>query len=198
MRPFVSIAGVYPISYCGQRIALRELTRRDASAVHQWTGDSEAVSMIPLGPTRFSETRSYLRQIEREAGARDRRVYTLGVIELDTEDLVGSVGLTIDSAVHRRAEIGYIIRRDRWGSGLGTETARAGLEIAFDRLELHRVWAVCDTSNTVSAHVLRNVGMHHEGQLRKDLRIGDQWRDADLFGIIEDEWRSQDSNGSQS
>jgi ribosomal-protein-alanine N-acetyltransferase len=187
---------VYPISYCGERIALREFTRRDVSDVHRWTGDSAAVSMIPLGPTRLSETRSYIRQIEREAGARDRRVYTLGVIDLEDEELIGSVGLTVDSAVHRRAEIGYIIRRDRWGLGFGTETARVGLEIAFGRLELHRVWAVCDIANEASAQILRNIGMHHEGQLRKDLRIGDEWRDADMFGIVEDEWRSLNGNGT--
>jgi ribosomal-protein-alanine N-acetyltransferase len=150
--------------------------------------------MIPLGPTRYSETRSYLRQIEREASARDRRVYTMGVIELDNEDLIGTVGLTVDSAVHKRAEIGYILRPDRWGFGLGTETARVGLEIAFDRLHLHRVWAVCDTANEASAQILSKIGMKHEGVLRKDLRIGDEWRDADLFGIVEDEWRSLEPN----
>ncbi len=182
---------MHPVDHHGPNLSLRELNKRDIRAVHRWTSDPEAVAMIPLGPTTMSETRAYLRQIEREAGEPQRRVYTLGVVDRVDDELIGTVGLTIDSVIHRRAEIGYIIRRDCWGQGFGYEAAGLGLELAFDLLDLHRVWAVCDTDNSPSMRVLKKLGMQHEGVLREDLRIAEQWRDAHLYAIVESDWRAR-------
>lgn len=178
---------MYPVRKRSRRVALREFERNDLDAVQSWTGDPDVVRHIPLGPTTRSEARGYLRQLRREARARPRRVYTLGVVDRADDTLVGSVGLTVDSLHHRRAELGYVLRRERWGRGLAVEASRLMLDLAFDELGLHRVWAICDVGNPASARVLEKLGMIREGRLRADLRIGDEFRDAWLYAILDED-----------
>jgi RimJ/RimL family protein N-acetyltransferase len=178
---------VYPVSLTGQLVELRELRRSDVAAVQRWTGDPEVTRYIPLGPTSWSEARSYVVQIRREATSRNRRVYTLGVVDRADGELVGTVGLTVDSTRNARAELGYVLRRDRWNRGLATDAAATMVDFGFDQLGLHRIWATCDVDNDVSARVLEKVGMRYEGHLRGDLRIGHEWRDSSLYAVLRDE-----------
>ncbi len=178
---------MFPVMIEGETIVLREITRHDTAAVQRWTGDDHAVAHVPLGPTSVSEAATYVRQLVRESRQRPRRVVTLGIVVRRDDDLVGTVGLTIDSVTHRRAELGYILRRDRWGAGLASEAASLMLDLAFGELGLHRVWAACDVDNPSSVRVLEKCGFTREGRLRADLRIGDDFRDAWLYAILEDD-----------
>ncbi len=65
------------------------------------------------------------------------------------------------------ADIGYVLARQYWRRGYMTEAVRAVVEWAASVASVFRVWAVCDTANAASAHVLENVGMSREGVLRR-------------------------------
>lgn len=62
-------------------------------------------------------------------------------------------------------ELGYAIGPSpRWGHGLATEAARAGIEWGFERLHLDRIWAEAVEANIASVRVLEKVGMHPIGR----------------------------------
>ncbi len=178
---------MFPVTIEGESVRLREITRHDTGSVQRWTGDDTTVAHVPLGPTTAGEAATYVRQLVRESRQRPRRVVTLGIVDRRDDDLVGTVGLTIDSVTHRRAEVGYILRRDRWRAGLATEAVSLMLDLAFGELGLHRVWAACDVDNPASVRVLEKCGFVLEGRLRADLRIGDEFRDAWLYAVLEDD-----------
>ena len=80
-------------------------------------------------------------------------------------------------------EIGWRLRRDRWGRGLATEAARAMARHAFDALKASELFAVCDPANLASAKVMQRLGMQELGLQRwygKDLLTyrldGARWR----------------------
>lgn len=72
-----------------------------------------------------------------------------------------------------------------WARRSGGELLRHG----FERLGLHRIFATCDPRNVASARVLSKLGMTWEGRHRHTALIRDGWRDSEMFGVLEDEWR---------
>ncbi|MGI9604079.1 MAG: GNAT family N-acetyltransferase [Acidimicrobiales bacterium] len=181
---------MYPVVIEGERVWLREFDRGDAHAVQQWTGDDDVVRFVPLDRTDDQSVVSYLAGLIAESGAAEREGYTLAIVERSSGEVVGAVALTIDSRRHRRGEVGYLLRRDRWGHGLASEAARLVVDFGFSDLGLHRVWAVCDPVNEASIRVLTKLGMRREGLLRDDLLIDGRWRDSELFAVLAGDWSS--------
>jgi RimJ/RimL family protein N-acetyltransferase len=59
------------------------------------------------------------------------------------------------------AELGYRLRRDRWGYGLATEGAKALVNWGFDSLGIERIVACTMTVNQGSRRVMEKIGMRH-------------------------------------
>ncbi|MGO1975020.1 MAG: GNAT family N-acetyltransferase [Propionibacteriaceae bacterium] len=79
------------------------------------------------------------------------------------QELVGYVDLK--GTAPGRRELGYTIGgRDRWGLGLGTAAAAAGLTYGFTALCLDEIWAGALDANTPSVRILRRVGMRETGR----------------------------------
>jgi ribosomal-protein-alanine N-acetyltransferase len=178
------VSGVYPVVLDGVSVLLREFRSSDAAAAFAWVGDPEAVRYVPLGPLDAAGAVDYVEQLISEAKRDPRDAYTLAIVERATGEVIGSVALGVDSRAHRRAELGYILRRDRWGRGHATEAASMMIDFAFDELGMNRVWAVCDPENPASTRVLEKCGMACEGTLREDLLVHGVWRDSLLYAVV--------------
>ena len=61
-------------------------------------------------------------------------------------------------------EVGYHLRRDRWGMGYATELAMALVAYGFARLGLERIVAVAYPENVASHRVLLKAGLTHHGR----------------------------------
>lgn len=59
-------------------------------------------------------------------------------------------------------EAGWAIAPERWGQGLGTELARASLEVAFDTLHFPAVIALALPTNIGSRRVMEKAGFMQE------------------------------------
>jgi RimJ/RimL family protein N-acetyltransferase len=175
---------VYPVTLEDPEVVVRELEPADVAAVARGVGDVEAVRYVPLGPLDLPGTVRYVDQLVTEAHRDPRDSYTLAIVHRATDEVVGSVALSIDSRAHRRAELGYILRRDAWGRGIATTAARLVVEFAIEQLGVNRVWAVCDPDNPASIRVLQKVGLIEEGRLREDLLVHGVWRDSLLFATV--------------
>jgi hypothetical protein len=69
----------------------------------------------------------------------------------ETNELVGRSGLlpwTIEG--RSEIEVAYLLAREHWGRGLGTEAARAVLEYGFEELSLSRLICLIDPANDAS------------------------------------------------
>lgn len=77
--------------------------------------------------------------------------------------VVGYVDLHGDEPGRR--ELGYLVGgRERWGQGLGTAVARAGLDHGFGVLGLHTIWAEAADANVPSVRILQRLGMTETGR----------------------------------
>lgn len=166
------------------RLVLRELVQGDASAVQAWAVDPEVYRYMEWGPNTPEQTLGFLRQVAPTRREVPRRTFELGLELRATGALVGSGGLRIRSPEHRIADIGYCLRREAWGQGLGTEAARALVELGLFTLGMHRIWATCHVDNARSAHVLEKTGMQREGRLRGNVLKDGAWRDSWLYALV--------------
>lgn len=139
-------------------VLLRPLAVADAEVLAAWGADEVFSAHAGWKPSAT----------EREALARWQALIArpdpelLRLAALHHGHVVGYVDLYDDQAGGR--ELGYVIGPSRrWGQGLGTAAARAGLAHGFGSLALPRIWAEAIEANTASLRVLQRLGMREIG-----------------------------------
>jgi RimJ/RimL family protein N-acetyltransferase len=85
--------------------------------------------------------------------------------------LIGKGGLSrIETAVapdelRGAVQVGWTLRADCWGHGYAREAGQAALALAFDRLDLPRVYAQTSQRNTASWGLMERLGMVRRADL---------------------------------
>jgi len=99
--------------------------------------------------------------------------------------ILGWLNLTnVIHGVFEACNMGYKLDRRMQGQGYMTEAATAGIEFAFDVLNLHRIMAAYMPHNQRSAALLRRLGFTIEGVARDYLYIAGDWRDHVLTSLV--------------
>ena len=113
-----------------------------------------------------------------EFGNGDQRKFA-GLISFHSMDLPDLV-----------AELGYWIRSEARGKGVGTTAARMLTNFGFESMGFERVEALVDVENVASKKLLLAAGYSLEGTLRRKSRRYDGSQiDMALFSVIRDEWQ---------
>ncbi|MDP9454689.1 MAG: GNAT family N-acetyltransferase [Actinomycetota bacterium] len=82
----------------------------------------------------------------------------------------------------------YGVATPYWGSGLGTEAARAMIRHGFGELGLDRIVAGADTLNAASLRVMQKAGMSYDG---RNLRNG---HDLTYYALSREKFREASGN----
>lgn len=170
----------------GPRVELRSVRDQDAPALLAVFGDPEVTrfwSSAPLPDLAAARTLV----VDIRAGFRERRFFQWGVAF--ERELIGTCTLIHLDRDHRRAEVGFALRRASWGRGLASEALGVLLGFAFDTLALHRLEADADPKNDRSLRVLERQGFRREGHLRERWHVGGEVQDAVFLGLLRREWQ---------
>jgi [ribosomal protein S5]-alanine N-acetyltransferase len=82
--------------------------------------------------------------------------------------VIGSITLDKGKGIHScKAELGYVIARKYWGNGCATQAIKLAIETGFNDLDVERIEAYVDPSNSGSQRVLEKNGFAREGLLKK-------------------------------
>jgi [ribosomal protein S5]-alanine N-acetyltransferase len=151
-----------PLPIETERLLLRRFApERDAESTLATYGDPEVMRFIPGGTYRSLD--AVRNRLDRYAREHDAKGFSFwAVVERATGEVVGDAGF----GVFRETgdlELGYTLRRDRWGLGYATEAARACLAAGFAHLGATRIVAVVDEENARSARVAERIGMARIG-----------------------------------
>ncbi len=116
-----------PSSITTLRLRLRRPVAGDAEAIFARYASDAEVTRFMGWPTHRSliDTRDFLAFAEMEWARHPAGAYLIET--LDTRLLLGSTGLSIESATE--AETGYVLARDAWGRGYATEALAAMVEL---------------------------------------------------------------------
>jgi ribosomal-protein-alanine N-acetyltransferase len=144
-----------------ERLVIRPFVAADDAAMQPIYDDAEVMRHITGGGDPRGWVTSYIRD------QRTRGFTFWALVERATGELIGEAGLApFDGGP--RLELGYLLRRDRWGLGLATEAAGAILAAAFADLGAREVLAVVDEGNEASLNVLRKLGFTEVGRRTRE------------------------------
>jgi ribosomal-protein-alanine N-acetyltransferase len=83
--------------------------------------------------------------------------------------------------------LGYKLDKDEINKGYMTEALRKGIDIAFNKLKLHRIEANIMPKNKASMAVVRKLGFYEEGLAKKYLKINGEWEDHIHMVLLNEE-----------
>jgi|SRR5579871_1174160 len=95
---------------------------------------------------------------------------------------IGECDLSEIDHRHKRAEVGFLFRREAWGQGYASEAMERVVAFAFKELELERLSARFHAGNLRSKKMLEKLGFVYEGSLRGDVLRDGERRDCILYG----------------
>lgn len=157
---------------------IRPLEKRDLPYIYQQENSRKVMALwFQEAYTSFEELQLlYERHILDQT---ERRF----VVE-DDDQFIGVVELMYIDMLHRHTEIQIIIHPDHQGLGFAQAAIRAGVEYAFQVLNMHKVYLYVDVDNAAAIHIYKKVGFKEEGILREHFFAEGQYHDSMMMGIL--------------
>jgi RimJ/RimL family protein N-acetyltransferase len=144
------------------RLILRHLLPTDLDSLSTLYSDEEVRRYFPEGTLTYQETREELEWFL-NGHPEHPELGLWATIHKETNKFIGRCGLlpwTIDQ--RPEVEVAYLLGKEYWGQGLGTEAARAIVKYGFETLGLSRLICLIDRDNQASIKVASKIGMSFE------------------------------------
>jgi len=172
-----------------ERLLLRPFTRGDVDAVFAYRQREDVARYLFDGPmTRESCAEAVQTRVRQISLAEEDDRITLAVERRTGGELIGEVTTIWRSFADRQGEVGYIFHPDFQHKGYATEAVRALITMSFADLDLHRIYARCDTRNVASFQLMERLGMRREAHFREHKLIKGTWDDQYIYAILQSEW----------
>jgi RimJ/RimL family protein N-acetyltransferase len=175
--------------HVGERVYLRPLENADATQLQQWINDPDVTRYLSVyRPMKLEDEQQF---IERANAGGESLAF--GVALKSDDRLLGTAGLQRIDWKNRSAGFGISLGvPDEWGKGYGTEATRLVVQVAFERLNLHRVWLVVYEFNERGRRCYERAGFQQEGVMR-DYHFADgRYWDAQLMAVLRPAWEAGD------
>ena len=156
-----------------ERLRFRHLIPSDFDDLLRLYEDPEVRRFYPDGVQNPEQTREELEWFL-NGHPNDSRLGLWAAIHKDTGEFMGRAGLlpwTIDGVME--IEIAYLIDKQFWRQGYGSETAIGLVRYAFETLGLRRVIALTDHDHTGSIRTAMKAGLTFEKEIEMDGLLSD-------------------------
>ncbi|GHU82051.1 acetyltransferase [Clostridia bacterium] len=173
-----------------QRLIIREYKESDIDAVFAYGGNAENMFYMYIGMQTYEDEKNFVKETMQNSTKTPRTDYSLLLTEKTTGKVIGGMGLMLNSELNQ-AELGYVLHKDYWGKGYATEAAKKFVQFGFKTLNLHRIYAKCDSENYASYHIMEKLNMRREGNsISCRLRWQtNQWADDYTYAILAEEYK---------
>ena len=162
-----------------ETVRLCPLERRHLDKTLEWANDQELMRLLNrANAVTPDEHEQWFAAIQN----RDDCCYF--AIESGDSKHLGNVWLWNIEPRHRRAELRIVMDLDHAGKGAGTEAIRRLCDYAFERLNLHKVYAYVLAINPRARRSFEKAGFVLEGTLREDRWTGEFFTDVHLLGKL--------------
>ena len=166
----------------GVAIYLRPLEPEDVPMLTQWTTQPEFQTALdlfyrPLEPTPV--------EIFLECTKNDEHDIALGIVEKETDALLGFIGLNAIDQENDHVQLGFFL--GAWGDGVeqyALEAVNLIQSYVFDDLKMHRLWLYVDASNERMRALFEQMGCSCEATLRQDRFSEGRYNDTVILGML--------------
>lgn len=169
-------------------IYIREITIRDIESLLAFELKNKKF-MENILPTRHEMFYTYEGQAKRVETILTCKLndlgYFYGIFLKQDDTFIGTVELFhVERGPLQSAWIGYSLDYNYQGLGYMTYALGYVLNVAFQRLQLHRIEAGAMPKNKASIKVLEKNGFMKEGLSHKNVKINGVWEDHFLYASI--------------
>lgn len=200
MKPYESTVPLHT-----ERLVLRRLTpsEHDIDDLHAQQSGPELTTYMLYEPRDRATIIEKIAEWTASEVLAETDDYVQLAIELP--DAVPPVVTGVEPSAHHRErrpvmigtlyfKIGWALHPDFQGKGYAREAASALLDLAFDTLKLHRVFANLDPRNDDSVRLCLALGMRHEAHHVEDMWFKGAWADTGIYAILDREWAAHRHN----
>lgn len=140
------------------RTVLRRLTPADLADFQHYRHDEEVGRYQGWLPQSDAEATVLLEICSEAKFFQPGTWFQVGIADRATDSLIGDIGTCL-SASAPEAKIGFSLRRESQGLGLGTEAIGAMIGHLFEQTDIQRVIGVTDARNIAAKKLLEKLGM---------------------------------------
>lgn len=173
------------------RLVLRRVTAVDAVDMLGYL--SNAVVTGPMGMEPFTaaeevvdEIAWYERIFDQSSGIR------WGITLKGPDRVIGSCGFLNRKTEHHRAEIGYELHPEYWRRGIMKEALKAITTFGYQNLDLERIEALIEPSNSASQRLVERCGFVREGLLRHYEKGAGKFDDLLMYSLLKSDLAKSD------
>lgn len=170
------------------RLIIRRFAIEDWKDLHEYLSIEETVKYEPYGV--FTEE-----QCKEESANRAKQDFFWAVCLKENGKLIGNIYFNQQEPKNLFTwEIGYVFNLEYSGKGYATEACEIFLEYAFEKLNSHRIVAMCNPENKSSWKLLERLEMRREGYLHKNIFFKHDekgkpiWNDTYEYAILDTDW----------
>ena len=171
-----------------ERLILREILPTDENGLLDLDSNPKVHTYLGNNPVdNIYQIREVIKMIRQQYI--DNGIGRWAIINKETNDFIGWTGLKFVTETTNNHinfyDLGYRLIEKYWGKGIATETTKATLNYAFEKLKLTEIYAMCDNGNVGSKNVLEKTGLKFVETFDHD-GIKHNW-----FRITKDEWKRE-------
>lgn len=184
MRSYLYLQLFLGFMYRGTKVQLGPLERKHLSKNVKWLNDPEVTKYLRFfEPIGIEEEQRWYEDLLKD---NSRKVYAIRIVD---GDYIGNLQLSNIDLHDRKAELGILIgEKNLWGKGYGTEAVELAVRLAFEGLNLNRVYLRTLTSNKRARRCYEKVGFKEEGILRQDGFCKGKYADRVIYSILAEEY----------
>lgn len=176
----------FPIIDLGNYI-LREQTPEDVVDFFNYYSDPEVYKYVVADIPRNLEEARYELKYWIDIYKNGEGIY-FGIARKDTNQLVGSIGLSGYNRMHHRIELSYDLAKEYWNLGITTAAIREVVKYGFEHLRINRIEAYSLKPNLASRRVLQKCGFNLEGELKQHRYHNGVYKDIGIFSLVYSDW----------
>lgn len=118
--------------------------------------------------------------------------FQLGIIRVETGDLIGDCGLHFLADDPNQVELGITLAPGNQSRGLAQETLACVLEYLFEIAGKHRVFAMTDAENVSAEKLFTRLGFRKEGHFVDYVWFKGAYGSEYSFALLQREWKAAD------
>ena len=176
-----------PVTILTERLSLGTILATDIPAIIKYAGDIKVAEHLLNMPHPYYEKDAIFWLNLAHQGWQDKSKYIFGIRLQETQELIGGVGLHVESR-YDRAELGYWIGFPFWGQGYMSEAVGAVLDFGFRAANLHKIFAIHYIENPASGKVMSKNGMIKEGVLKDHIKVKGAYKTIAQYGLTKTDY----------
>jgi len=170
----------------GNKVILRPVLEEDLHLFQVWMNDPDVTQYVRrVLPASLEDERAWMTRVSKTTSEN----VTLAIVDVETNELIGSMGLHNINYIDGTAKTGSLIgNKDYWGKGYGSEAKMLLLEFAFNELNLRKIYSDVIAYNKRSLAYANKCGYVEEARIPKHyFKKGKYW-DQVILAVYRTPW----------